>query len=296
MNDPRILKLFYDNKSDPAYAGRFGQIPGATLSGGSWVIPLANLQDPELGLIARTASADADDARFTIAFTSLAKLSAFFLCNTNLSVNARIRLVGYYDAARTELSFDLTFDAYPGIGFTEELEWEDENSWDGKPLSKDLEGLTQNAWTVFPDDVRASVLDVQILDESNPDGFIDLGRLLCMSGWQPARNPLLGSSLGIETDTTAEKSMSGAESFDRREPFRVYQLNYGYLPEQETLDRGLEMARRIGIDGEVFVVNDSRSVNLHRLSFLARLRQPPAWERSAPRMANIAFQLKERLP
>ncbi|WP_182422029.1 hypothetical protein [Aureimonas sp. ME7] len=296
MNDPRILKLFYDNKSDAPFPGRFGQIPGATLSGGNWVIPLANLQDPELGLIARSASASAADARFTIAFSTLAKLSAFFLCNTNLGISAQIELVGYYDTARTQIAFQTTFDAYPGIGFTEELEWEDENSWDGKPLSKDLEGLTQNAFTVFDDDVRILALDVRILDPNNADGFIDLGRLLCMSGWQPTRNPLLGSGLGIETDTAAEKSMSGAESFDHREPFRVYTLNYGYLPEQEALDRGLEMARRIGIDGEVFVVSDYRSVNLHRLSFLARLRQPPVWERSAPRLANIQFQLKERLP
>ncbi|WP_061930111.1 hypothetical protein [Aureimonas sp. AU22] len=296
MNDPRILKLYYDNKSDLAYAGRFGQIPGATLSGGEWVIPLANLQDPELGLIARSASASPDDARFTITFTNLTKLSAFFLCNTSLSISAQIGLTGYYDVGRTDIAFETVFDAYPTIGAEPGLEWGDETIWDQKARSKDLEGLTQNAFTIFDDDVRVSALDVQIFDEDNPDGFIDLGRLLCMSGWQPARNPLIGSSLGIETDTTVEKSMSGAESFDRREPFRVYQLNYGYLPEQETLDQGLEMGRRIGVDGEVFVVNDFRPANLHRLSFLARLRQPPTWERSAPRLANISFQLKERLP
>lgn len=296
MNNRRILKLLGDNRSDQPYPGRFGPVPGATLDGGSWTLPLVNLQDPELALIARSQSADADHARFSVRFTREQTLKAFFLGYTNLTITAGISLIGYFDEGRTDIAFRKRFHAYPPVAFTGDLDWRAPNWWSGRPPAESLEGFTQNAFVVFDEDVRARVIDVEIEDPGNPDGFIDFGRLLCLNGWQPVSNYVLGGSLAFETDTVIEKSMSGAEFADVREPFRVYNIGFQHLPEQQALDQGLEMIRRQGIHGEILVVDDFAPLNLHRLSFLARPRQMSAWERSAPKRANIAFQLKERLP
>lgn len=296
MNNRRVLKLLGDNRSDQPYQGRFGLVPGATLAGGSWPIPLVNLQDPELGLIARSQSLDLDHARFSVQFTREQSFRGLILCNTNATVDAQIRATGYYDVAGTDRSFDITFDAYPAVGFTEEADWDLDNSWDGKPLPADLEGFTQNAFTVLDDERYAVRIDFEVRDPDNPDGFFQAGRLLCANGWQPATNYVLGGSLSLETDTVVEKSMSGAEFFDVREPYRLYNIGFQNLREQEALDKGFELIRRAGVHGEIFVVDDFDPVNLHRLSFLARPRRLTSWERAQPKRANLSLELKERLP
>ena len=119
------------------------------------------------------------------------------------------------------------------------------------------------------------------------------------TGWQPSRNPAYGAALRYEDETTIEKALSGAEFFDEREPFRVFNVAFPFLPDQEALQRGLELERRAGTKGEIFYIHrPDDAQNLTRLSFLARLRVLNPWEQVAAfdGRAAIAFELKELMP
>ncbi|KQQ85075.1 hypothetical protein [Aureimonas sp. Leaf324] len=277
-----------------------GSRPGATLSGGSWVLPLTNLQERELSEVARSASTRPTDTQFDVDFSAFGEIRAVVLVNHNLSVTARLRVTAWYeDGSYFSPSYRAEFDAYPTLAYTEDLPSEAENWWDGKPLTADIEGFTQNAIHVLPEPSFAPHWRIEIIDDGNPAGHIDIGRLWMATGWQPSRNPAYGAGLRYEDETMIEKALSGAEFFDEREPFRVFNIAFPFLPDQEALQRGLELERRAGTKGELFYIHrPDDAQNLTRLSFLARLRALNPWEQVAAfdGRAAIAFELKELMP
>lgn len=277
---------------------RNGAIPGATLSGGDWVLPLSFMQNRRLSKVARSRSTNPNDSWFDVEFEAFGEVRALVLVNHNMSILARIKVTAWYDeGSYYDPAYQATFDAYPTIAFTEDLPAEAENWWDGKPLTRDLQGFTQNAIHVLPEPSYAPHWRVEIFDDENPAGYVQIGRLWMATGWQPSHNMSYGSSsLRYEDVTSVETALSGAEFFDPRAAFRVFSIGFEYLPQQEALDRGLELMRRAGIHGELFYIHDpDDALNLTRTSFLARFRQLSGWEQVVFQRANIAFELKELL-
>lgn len=289
--------LLHPNRSD---APR-GASAGASVSGGGWepAMPLENVQDRRLFIPAQTVDAEPENTQFDVTMNATHLLMAIVLIKHNLTSTATVKITGWYDENSYELPDYVAFqDAYPSLNDTADLEWEDSNFWDGKPLDEELEGFNQNLIHILPSPgLLINNWRIEIFDEGNPDGYIRFHRLWMSGGWQPSKTYANGAILRYETNTTVEQSVGGNEFFDRKEPYRVHSIGFQYLDRDEALSKGLELCRRAGIDGEIFYIADPDDLkNITRLSFHARLRTLSGWEQMGRfDKANIGFELKENL-
>ncbi|WP_322185695.1 hypothetical protein [Fulvimarina sp. 2208YS6-2-32] len=277
--------ILYPNRADKA-----------VITGGEWQIPLDRLKAPSpLKRVARSASAALADTQFDIAFDRLQTVKAVALANINFSLAAMWRIRAFDDPEMTvERHNSGWIRVYPRLYSTKSLSWRDPNFWLGGPTSESLEGLTQQA-IYLPDPAPfARYWKIEIDDQGNPDGYLDIGRLFMAGGYQPSMNYVYGGGLGLETKTRVDEALGGNEFFDRRKTYRVARIGWDYLPEQEALEKAFDLQRQAGIDREVFLImKPGDEVNLTRTSFLGRFRQLSPLEQIVYRRASTAFEIKE---
>lgn len=284
--------LLFPNRADKPR----GPMPGAFITGPAWALPLENLQDRESFRVARSVDTDPANTQFDVRLNGNVSYRALVLCGHNLSVTSSFRVTGWFDdQSYGAPEWQVSRDAFAAQAYTEDLEWEAENWWDGRALSEEVEGFTQNAILIMPATRMAPNIRVEVFDPNNPDGYVQITRLFIADGWQPSRNYVYGGAMGYEPLTEVETALGGAEFFEERESYRVARIGFQYLPEEEALLKGLDLVRRAGVHGEIFWIADpDNDRTLVQTSFLARLRQMQPWEQVVFQHANIAFELKER--
>ena len=256
------------------------RIDSATLSGGSWEasLPLNNLKDRRLAKVARSVDALAASTKFDIDLTTDRAIKLICLVKNNLSLDATYRIYGstvsnfattVYDSGSSEV--------WQAIYNTTDLEWEDDNYWDGKPTAEYLADLsttsTLNLIHILNQPIAARYWRVEITDTTNADGYVEIGRVFIASQWQVTNNILYGASLGYETNTQVETSLDDTEYFDIRRAYRNFQFELESYDYNEGHAKLLDMSRKVGINEEVFVVPDpDDTVNMTRRAFLGRLK------------------------
>lgn len=275
----------------------------ATLSGGSWEanLPLTNAQSRVIKRVARSTDTDLTSTKFDVALDRARNMRVLVLIGHNLSPDtAKWRIQAANDSGFTDVVYDggsetgPNPDVWPALYPTLTLDWEDENWWSGKPTAEDIAGFTWSAIHILPSLVFARYWRVEIFDELNADGYVEFGRLFMAGQWQPTRNYSYGAQLGFETDTAIEVSLAGTEFFDEREPYRVFSFSIDNLGRDEAMARALELTRRAGISGEVFVVPDPDDLtNMVRRAFLGRLRRLNALDERFHDLHGMGFELKE---
>lgn len=292
-----------------------------TLSGGNWQISRDNLKDRQLSRVARTATASKADTQFTLDLGRSRLISVIAVVRHNLSTAAKWRVrvannAGFtstvYDnavtvppdggpsllmdfATQTYLAWDPDWQlAWPTLFPTSVLEWEDDNFWAGSITEEERKEYPSLLLAVLPKPVAGRYLRVEVDDETNPDGYVEFGRLFVGSAWQPIYNANWGASIGWETDTGMQRAMSGQPYFDRKAGRRVTRFELGYLTKDEALGRIFEIQRKAGIDGELLLVWDKDdAIHLLRQSYLGRLRQLSPIARVMVGNHSNAFEIEE---
>lgn len=249
-----------------------------TLSGGSWTtsLPLTNLQNRVFSRVARTTDALEASTQFSGVYDPYRPLGAIALANHNMSSAANIRVVFYADTAKTTTIYDSGVIPVWGAVFNSiDLEWEDNNYWEGTPDQEDLENLNTLFVLFTPTINIAAAFDVFIYDESNPDGYVEIGRLLVSDVWQPEINAKRGISFTHDINTEIESSLSNTEYFDVRTPRRVVNFELDGLSVNEAFARLFRLQRNQGIDQEIiFAYNMLLTPEYYDRTFVGRLAQP----------------------
>lgn len=276
--------LCFDNRAEQA-----------SLCGGAWQTPLSNLQDRFLTRVARSAGLAPEATRFDVDLGRERTIKLVAIPGHTLSTSARIRIRFYADAARAVLKSDSGWrDVWPALFATTDLEWEDDNWWSGRVLAEDVDKLPRQFFYLPPRQVFCRYLSVDIDDQANPVGYIDLSRLFITSGWQPIFNFSYGGSLGWESTTLVDSSLSGAEHFEERPPYRVVVFRLDYMDKVEATNKALAMTRALDVVREVFFVFDpADALLMQQRSFLGRLRKLSPMELIACRINGMAFEIKE---
>jgi hypothetical protein len=286
--DYRLL-LVYPNRLTAASA----------LSGGAWsdAMPLENISDRQFSRAARSLNLDLMSTWFDVDLGRQRGIRGIAFLAHNFSFSARIRARGSNVPDFATTVVDQTFDAWPAAGGDwniDELEWENDNYWLGSYSPEDVEGQTAASPIIFATPRQARYWRFNIIDLQNADGFIDIGRLFIGDGFlQPRINYSWGAQEGYRTDTSMQKSLGGSKYFDRRESLRVIRFDLNHLDRDEAR-QALELMRRAGTDGEIFVIPDpSDQTYGPQRNFLGHLVQPGLLTQAAFGQNSIPVEIEE---
>jgi hypothetical protein len=242
------IKLFFNDHI-------FGA--GVAFSGGSWALPLSNLQDPRPTKKARSSSANLTDTRLRVDLGASRSFEGLHLTHTNLSDAALYRIIWYSDAFATEV---------------------DNTGWQPIPgyPTDDPDGIGVSIFHLFDVPKAARYWQWEIDDTGNADGFVEIGRLCMMDCWTPPYNFAPGASEKPEPNTPRLNSLGGVGYFNRRRPARTLSFSWARLPGSEFA--AVRRLRKISnTDGQVVVIPDpTDTASFNETCLLATLRDMPA--------------------
>lgn len=288
--------------------GWLNRLDEAALSGGSWqpTLPLENLHSRQIAKVARTQALTPANTTMTLDYGRPRPHQLICLVNHNGSFSGKMRIRIGDDPAWGDATtyYDVTVDIWPGLldgpWDVNDYEWEDDNFWLGGFDVEEIEGFTAVSTHILPDPRSGRYLRIDILDQGNPDGFFQLGRIFAGPAISPTVNVAWGMGEGWDFSGTAiESALGGAEFFDEREGVRLIRFTLQHLDTTEAYGKFMEMVRRSGVSKEVFVIPDpSDQFNGLKRNFLGRIRQPQSilekvqWENGGPAHA-LPLEIKE---
>lgn len=259
------MLLLYNNHLDDAVV---------VLSGGSWALPLGNLQDPRPSKKARASSAAATDSRVRVDLGVSRTFRALAVTHTNLTAAAQYRITRYSDAFATAIDSTgwLPIPGYP---------------------QEDPDFIGASIFHVYAASIGARYWQFELSDEANPDGYVEIGRVCMMDCWAPSRNFGLENADGAEPNTPRQNSLGGVGYFNRRKPARFFNFAFAQLPvsEKPTLRR---IRKICNLDKQVIVIPDPADpANFNDTCFLATLKQMPSLSLLAGSEPAIGFEATE---
>lgn len=267
----------------------------AVLSGGSFAIPVAQLQNRIIKSPARTTNASNGSFLVNGLFSKERSVRLVALVRHNFSIEATFRFRLFLDSMLTLLEYDSgVLPVFPEV-YTEETEtWDGGNFFDLTVSEEDREGLTATLIHVLPDSFSGISFRLEVFDPLNSDGYLEAGRLFVGDGWQPVYNMAYGASVGFEARSLIDEAIGGTEFFDEREDYRVARFALPITSEDEAFGVGFEMLRKQSITQDVFYMWDTAdTVQILRRSFLGRLRQLSPLEADFANNFAHQFEIKE---
>jgi hypothetical protein len=271
----------------------------STLSNGSWVatLPLTNLQQRVIALVARTTDATLASTKLDINLGISKNIRLVNLTNHNLSLAATYRVTASATATFAVLAYDSGWQSvWPVVYPYGTLEWEDDNFWTGQYTVEQIAGYTTSLTHILPNATVVQYWRIELNDTTNMAGYVQAGRLFIGPAWQPTNNRSYDSSLAWETKTVVDEAISGAEYFDVRTPYRVAKMSFDWMSTDEAFANAFELTRRAGMDQEImFVYDPSDTVHALRRRFLSRMRTLNPIEHPYLNINKEAFEFKELL-
>ena len=263
----------------PIYSD-LGVLYTPALSGGSWqsALPLANLQDRRLAVVARSTDATTGSTQFVIDLGVARAVRLVALVAHNLSSAATVTVKAGSDGVTWP---------YSSGSFT---------PWPAGLTAEDLVGLN---WPVLH--IPASVQtyrywQVLIVDTGNAAGYVQAGRLCVCGGYQPTLNLSPGAKVGIETDTVRTVTDGGAAIYLTKPIRRTWAFTLSDTPEAEAFGSAWKLQRLLGTSGQLFFVYDpADAVAMWERSFLAVLKALTALDAPYAGRFGVPFQLVEEL-
>ncbi|WP_424813575.1 hypothetical protein [Roseococcus sp. YIM B11640] len=270
--------------------------PDVTWSGGGWEVayPVANLGVLPLNRVARSTSLTTSATQFTMTFSAQRRVQLLGLVRHNLSIHAKMRVRIWSDASSTVLVYDSGWiDVWPPVYLPADLEWEDDNWWEGTYSAAEIAGTSATRPIWLGRLYSAHVIKVELDDVTNAAGYVQVGLCEVAQGWQVSVDPTLGFEEGFRFRTEQADAMGGVRYFNRREKPRVARGEIADLPRNEAMGRGYEMWRQFDIDTP-FLVLPFPDETLHwlRTAYLARSVDPGriAWAAANRSRYPIAYE------
>lgn len=279
--------LSYQNRVDEA----------TILSYGLWspALPLTNIKSRVLSRVARTTTTDetAGIVRFTLPSNRL--IGAVAIVNHNFSVYAQWRYRVFSDSTYTTTVYDSGLLDVWASAPAGSIEWEEDNFWSLRLTEEDRKLLTATVILMPTTIERSRYYQIDIIDPTNSDGFLQFGRLFIGKIYQPQINMSLGASVGYESRTLVDESISGAEFFDRRNAPRVARFELALMDANENY-QNLDIAKISDTEAEVLFVYDSDDyLALSKKSFMGRLRALSLVEQPYTNYFRTSYEIKELL-
>jgi hypothetical protein len=249
-------------------------IDSASLSSGSWqaTLPLDNLKDRVQAKVARSTDATLSSTKFVVDLGSNKTGRTLAIANHNFST-----------AAKVLVKASITGEELYSSG------WLD--VWPPRYVYTDYKWLFS---VILPNDVDAQYWSVEIDDTTNPDGYVQLGRVFIGPAWQPEFNMSFGNGIAWETSTEVQTTLGDVEYFNEKNPLRVVNFTMDWLTEDEAMEGVFEIMRRAGVNKEVlYIYAPDDTTHALRRRFIGRLRKLNQIEHPNIAQHTAAFEIKE---
>lgn len=255
----------------------------AVVGGGSWLasLPLTNVQDDDPRKVARSTNALNASTVATADLGAARSVGGVVIGPTNVTPGATYRIRSYSDAAYSVLVSDSGVKTVAGtrIDWSNTgnwLAWENPGFWFGIPNIFEEEAVPIFLVDILAANVSARYWKAEIFDESNGDGYVDIGVLKIARAFRPSKNYAPNSnSFAVEKLADRTESLGGKRTYWNRAKRRVLRVTFPSLAESEMF--GDVFSLNMLDEGEqIFVVpNPDDSTNFQKRSFLATLKTPP---------------------
>lgn len=280
----------------------FVTYPGGPLqiTGGGWraELPLANLARAEFAYVARSIDAALTSTRLMVDLGQTRDVRVVAIPRSNASRNAQVRVRAFTSPsiAGTPAADTGWRAIYPIVYPAGSLPWGHPSLWDGRITEEDR-AFAPVPWVrVFPAAVLARYWYVEISDAGNPDGYFELPRLVIARGWQPSINIGYGAAQSWEDLSQVQTSPTGADFADERPKRRAIRCNLQYVPQNEGLIFVSDLQARLGTTRQLFFIFDpDDAANLHRRTFLCRMRSLTPLEYAVFGHVGTGFDLLETI-
>lgn len=173
----------------------------------------------------------------------------------------------------------------------------------GEPLEDEIGGVIEiEGEEVIPTTLnRYGRLD--IVDPTNPDGYVQIGRLYAGPAFVPSTNVDINPSLGLVSPGEVVVTPFGRTfTDDRGPPSRMITLPISALDENELTDELFELQRYVGNALDfAFCLDPARTTNFHKFAMQARFDQlqaaqaQPFWNDSGRQVWQTVLTLAEVL-
>lgn len=258
------------------FAGAPNRADEAILSTGTEVptLPVSNLQDRQIVKPWRTETTEVAKTWIQADFQTSRITGAVSLVRHNFSQGSQWRILLSDDPGFNTNQYDSGWiDVWPNIEEFGTLPW-GVFQWGGLLPEEVATEITLSAYHLLPAPHVARYLWVMVSDQSNPDGYLQAGRLVAGPAYTPSRAMLYGWSIGFEDPSVVSKSRGGQTWIDVQEKFRVLRFTLGNLTEDEVFSNIFDhLLRRKGVSGDVLVIPQrDRSDQYHNQAIYGRMR------------------------
>lgn len=273
----------------------------ATLSGGNWLsaLPLANLQDERLAKPARSVDTALTDTIINIDHAASTAISIIALVRHNMRSAAQWRIRASASADMSSPLHDSGWvDVWPEQWPVGVLPSGHPNAATRLLTDAQIDALDpkRDAIYLVPTEVSARYWRIEISDELNADGFIQVGRLVMAPRFVPSYNFAVGAEFGFIDNTTSNKSESGATFFTERPKARALTMAFQNLPDAEAYAVLRDMIENLGTTGQLYLITNALDTeSLQRRSFLGRLRQLSSVQYAAAGYSTVPLVVDEVL-
>lgn len=279
--------------------GFVNRIDESTLDAGygSWnpLFPLSLIKNRIISNVAESSDLALTSTRFRFATAQSRLIGAIAIVKHNLEASATWRYRIFSDDTYTTSIYDSgVINVWPEMPFGY-YEWEDDNFWDltisADQIAVDKHTLihAQSAQTT------GRYFQVEFFDAANSTGHISLGRVFLGQTYQPENNMSLGATIGIESETTVDKSIGGVEFFQSKLNYRVARFTLSYLDEVTAI-LNQDIMQQSDVESEVlFIWNPASSILTNKNSFMGRLRTLSAIENPYNTIYQTSYEIKELL-
>lgn len=279
MADQSILLLYEDGSQ------------GATITGGSFEgsLPSSNLLDDNLKKPARTTDVTLASTQFKISFDATYYARAIVVGPANLTPIFQYRASRYTDNTFTISDLDTGWiQPAASQGDPGSFHWGEDDFW----LRNDhLGGYIIHPFTEL---TPGQYWKIEIDDQANPDGYLDLGRLFMPLGLQPSYNYDYGSTFGMKNNSLVLNTLSGGKKIRRRANPRTLRVNFPVLPEDEGYGQVYRFLQKVGFDAPIFVIPDpDEASTINSRSFFGTLTESESLTQVKGDFISAGFQIEE---
>jgi len=273
---------------------------GGSLSGGSWEsdLPLANMQHRRLSKVARSTSAASANTKFDVDLGAAYYIYGVALIGHNISLSGTVRIYADDNSGFSSPDYNPGAEAaIPDIYPSNMPQWEVPASRDGSLQQAEYDaGYVPDYIHICSSPQTERYWRIEIVDTGNADGYIEIGRLVIFSGYQPTINFKEGAQLGWHTTSTRTESDGGAIHHDERPRRRIFNFTIPEIEDDEAMVHLFELNRACGTHQQFFFVyDDDDTVHMHRRSFLSTIKQLSPLQIPHGLRMHQGFQLMEEL-